>query len=168
MSNLNSMKIENAEMKKQLQSTEYALKDVTSEMKVMKRQCDQAKRDIISLQRLCESAQYDSASFEEAVEDTLEENLELSKALVSVRKELSTIKDATSIIVDLKKMNFSFETKDGKRYSPTIRKLYYTLLADQIPPPKKIYSTIKAVLKCFFPSLDAENLKMPLCWVYEG
>ena len=65
-------------------------------------------------------------------------------------------------------MNFTFLTTSGsRRYSPSIRKLYYTLLADQIPPAK-IASTIKCVLKCFLPRLDVNQLLLPkeICACY--
>ena len=52
MSDLSFVKTEYAEMKKQLQCIQYALEDVTSEMKAMK------KQEAIYLQRLCESAGY--------------------------------------------------------------------------------------------------------------
>ena len=57
--------------------------------------------------------------------------------------------------------NFPFQTKYGKRYSPTVRKLYYTLLVSEIPA-SKITSIIKAVIKSFNPSVDVEHLRLPL------
>ena len=57
--------------------------------------------------------------------------------------------DAVSIAVD-SDSNFIIEKKTGGwQYSTGIRKLYYTLLADQVPPAK-IHSIIKSTLKCFF------------------
>ena len=85
----------------------------------------------------------------------------MSRELASVQKELSMITDATAIFYDIKAMCFSFETKhNGKQYSPAIRKLYYALLVDQIPPAT-IQTTIKSVLKCFLPGLDVDNLQVP-------
>ena len=46
------------------------------------------------------------------------------------------------------------------KYSPEIRKLYYSLLADQVPV-SKITDIIKTVLKCFNPSLNVEDLRLP-------
>ena len=45
-------------------------------------------------------------------------------------------------------------------YTHAIRQLYYSLLANQIPPGK-IQSTIKDILKCFVPSLNIEHLQLP-------
>ena len=102
----------------------------------------------------------DSLSLEEEIAIIKEKNVELS-ALVSVQNELSTVvTDAFSITVD-NNFNFVIETKTGgTQYSVSIRSLYYTLLADQVPPAK-ISTIIKSVLKSFFPSLSVEKLALP-------
>ena len=46
------------------------------------------------------------------------------------------------------------------RYSSEIRKLYYSLLADQIPV-SKIAVIIRKVLKCFNPDKNVEDLRLP-------
>ena len=52
-------------------------------------------------------------------------------------------------------------TKSGrKQYLPAVRRLYYSLLADQIPP-SKICTTVKMVLKCFLPNLNIDDLQLP-------
>ena len=58
-------------------------------------------------------------------------------------------------------MKFCFGTKDGGRvYATAVRKLYYKLLSDQLPPTK--FSTIiKSVVKSFLPLLDVDKLKLP-------
>ena len=46
-------------------------------------------------------------------------------------------------------MTFTFQTTTGAtKYSPAIRKLYYTLLANQTPPARIVH-IIKAVLVFF-------------------
>ena len=50
------------------------------------------------------------------------------------------------------------QLENGKQFTPAIRALYYQLLADQVPL-SKIKTTIKAVIKCFFPSADVSNLR---------
>lgn len=45
-------------------------------------------------------------------------------------------------------LNFLSTCKTGTRYSPKVRKLYYKLLADQVPA-SKIADIIRSVLKCF-------------------
>ena len=47
-----------------------------------------------------------------------------------------------------------------QKYSPEIRKLYYSLLVDQVPV-SKIAEIIRTVLKCFNPSMNVEELKLP-------
>ena len=60
----------------------------------------------------------DCMVLEESIEDIQEENIQLSKALALVQREISTMDE------------FCFKTKsNGKTYSPAIRKLYYALLA---------------------------------------
>ena len=54
----------------------------------------------------------------------------------------------------------NLETKEGKRYSPIIRTLYYSLLASQVPPGK-ISKIIRDVLVAFFPDVDASKVKLP-------
>ena len=66
------------------------------------------------------------------------------------------------ITIDALSKEVSFQTKLGKKvYSPAIRKLYYTMLTDQIPPAK-ISSIIKSVLKCFLPSVNVNVINLPM------
>ena len=150
-----AMKLQLEDTKKELYSTKSALGDVINEAKCHKKQMLQRKT--------CEVEEFiaDSLSLEEELTVIKEKNIELSKALVSVQKELSAVTtDAISITVDTDS-NFIIETKTGgTQYSPSIRSLYYTLLADQVPPAK-ISNIIKSVLKCFFPSLSIEELALP-------
>lgn len=46
------------------------------------------------------------------------------------------------------------------KYSPEIRKLYYSLLANQVPV-SKIANIIQTVLKCFIPDENVEELRLP-------
>ena len=46
------------------------------------------------------------------------------------------------------------------KYSHEIRKLYYSLLADQVPI-SKISDIVRAVLKRFNPSMNVEELRLP-------
>ena len=78
-----------------------------------------------------------------------------------MQSELALVDDVSVIILHEEEDNFVLQTKSGgRKYSPAVRKLYYTLLAEQIPP-SKIASTIRAVLKCFFPNLDVQHIKLP-------
>ena len=47
-----------------------------------------------------------------------------------------------------------------RKYSPEIRKLYYSLLADQVPV-SKITHIVKSVLRCFNPGTNVDELKLP-------
>ena len=150
-----AMKLQLEDTKKELNTTQNALGDVINEIK---------RNNVQMLQKTtCEMEGYvaDTLSLEEEVASVKSKNMELSKALASAQKELSTIiTDADSVNFD-SDYNFVIETKTGgKQYSTGIRRLYYTLLADQVPPAK-ICNIIKSILKCFFPSLDVEKLALP-------
>ena len=47
-----------------------------------------------------------------------------------------------------------------RKYIPEIRKLYYNLLAEQVPV-SKITDIIRHVLKCFNPTENVEDLQLP-------
>ena len=51
---------------------------------------------------------------------------------------------------------FTIETKEGRKYSPTIRKLYYNLLAKEVPASR--VNDIKTIVKCLIPSVSIANL----------
>ena len=160
MATVIALRTENAETMEELQCARYALRDVTNEVKATKKHCAKVEKEALSLEA-CKSAHNDYMILEESVEDTLVEKLKLSNELALVQRELSAIKDATTITFDCKELNFSFETKsDGKKYLPAICKLYYSFLAQQIPP-SKISTIIKSVLKCFLTGLDVTNLQLP-------
>ena len=49
----------------------HALRDVTNEMNVIKKQCIRAEKVVSSLEKACKSAHSDCVNFEELVENTL-------------------------------------------------------------------------------------------------
>ena len=51
-------------------------------------------------------------------------------------------------------------TKEGRVYTPIIRKLYYNLLSMQIPATRAA-EIVKAVLKSFLPNCDVDSIKLP-------
>ena len=143
--------------KQQLNDTEQVLKETVREVKVVTKQFDAAKKQLVSCKKSYEAAVNEIASLNEAYYDM---EVELSEALASVEKELLTITEASTIFMD-KNGSFCFMTKSGrKQYLPAVRRLYYSLLADQIPP-SKIRTTIKMVLKCFLPNLNVDDLQLP-------
>lgn len=48
-------------------------------------------------------------------------------------------------------------TKNGQSYAPEIRKLYYSLLADET----KVANIVRTVLRTFYPDVDVEKLPLP-------
>ena len=55
---------------------------------------------------------------------------------------------------------FLFQTKTGSVYSAALRKLYYKLLADGMPPGK-IETNIKTILSHFLTNLDEKKISLP-------
>lgn len=145
--------------KKELNSTQHALGDTINEGK--HNNLHVAQKKTCEMEEFCKHAMADTLCLDEEIAAIKAENIELSKTHSAVQNELSTfITDTISITVD-SNSNFIIETKTGgKQYSTGIRKLYYTLLADQVPPAK-ISNIIKSVFKCFFPSLNIEKLALP-------
>ena len=48
----------------------------------------------------------------------------------------------------------------GQQYTSTIRKLYYSLLAERVPPGK-IRDIVKSVLEIMVPSIEVDDLQLP-------
>ena len=138
-----AMKEESEKKKRELSCTCQALRDIQNEVKVLNHQYNIDEKKVDKLKRAHDAAVNDFEILEESAVATEEENYQLSSALQCLQQELSTIADGSSITIDALSKEVSFQTKLGKKvYSPAIRKLYYTMLTDQIPPAK-ISSIIK-------------------------
>jgi len=154
------------EMKKQVEiaSTELtasrrALSDVTNQLQKAIKQQDTARKQASKIQEKLEAAYLDSVYYEDEMQAKNDDLTDLIKSLKSEMKSFSVA--GSAVVSDGDDAKFCFETKDGGRvYTTAVRKLYYKLLADQLPP-SKISSTIRAVLKSFLPSLDVDELKLP-------
>jgi hypothetical protein len=102
----------------------------------------------------------------EVEDDLFRKNSELTETISSLQKEVLKPQFEIVSVKCEKDENgrlggFTFHTKDGKKnYSDAVRQLYYTLLADQVPPAK-FSSIIKSVLKCFLPTLNTDELELP-------
>ena len=160
-SDLSSMKQELEKTKKELNSTRRALNDITNELAVSKEQHHHSTQQVLKWKRSYESIKSDGILMENELEQYANQNAELFSAFSSAERELATLFDAKTLKIDEKTMMFTFQTTTGAtKYSPAVRKLYYTLLANQTPPAK-IANIIKAVLKCFLPNLDTAKLILP-------
>jgi hypothetical protein len=138
--------------KNQLQATQNILRDVTNQKIILKKQCDAAGRNLKALTK--KSAKIHSALTKE-LEHIMQENCDLSEAVSALENELSVESE-----LPLHDGDFTFKTKDGRRYSPAIRKLYYTLLSEEVST-SKISSIIKNVVSVFNPSIGLDDLKLP-------
>ena len=130
-----------SEMRKEIDKTKTELTKVAIEKKGFERAAS-------SLQSQLHQA---NKNWEEAIDDLLHQEDDF---IAPTESDISLCSENTDDCV------VSFQTKDKRQYSEEVRKLYYTLLADQIPPAK-VSRTIKAVLKCFVPSADTTTLRLP-------
>ena len=136
---MSQMKGDFKKTKEDLVHTRAALRDVTNVKTVLEKDQVCMKKKLHKANDECESTLSDLLCFED---DLLVKNSKLSEVVTSLGKDLAMDKKV------------SVQVKCGKKmYSDTIRQLYYSLLADQIPPAK-IDRTIRSVLKTFLPSLN--------------
>ena len=143
---MKQLKFEFERTKEDLILTRNGLSDMKAEKIALERERGSLQKKLCKAQDACESTLTDLLYLED---DLLEKNSELLEIITSLEKETATCNELI------------FETKCGRKlYSNQIRQLYYSLLADQVPP-SKIPTTIKSVLKCFFPSLDTDNIALP-------
>lgn len=130
----------------QLQTAKLALRDINQSLK---KKCEFDKQKFDKLK--CKNAFLEA----ECVKLQLE-NLNL----VDERSDAESGDDNFSITIgdECEAGELGLQSIIGhQRYSPEIRKLYYSLLADQVPV-SKIANIIQSVLKCFNPSM---NLSLP-------
>lgn len=131
----------------QLRAANCTLRDITNENQHLKRKCEISKVKVGKLKEKNEWLETECVQLEI-------ENLDLQSEEESCDSDSSF--QATSTDVES-----TFQNIVGHRkYSPEIRKLYYSLLADQIPV-SKIADIIRTVLKCFNPSMNVEELSLP-------
>lgn len=129
-------KFENTES--QLRSTKSTLRDITNENTVLTQRF-KAARNIISLLKR------KNASFEE---ECINFEVDL----------LSETTDSANSDQDDSVMEPTLQSIIGnsRKYAPEIRKLYYNLLANQVPI-SKISDIIRDVLRCFYPTENVDN-----------
>ena len=136
---------------KQLSAARKALQDVTNEKSDLQKKNKAARTKTSKLRLEYAELEDDFASLEEG-------NVELSSIISDLQTEVECIAD--DLCEDRSSGDFSFQTKNGRRYSPAIRKLYYTLLSQQLPSGK-IADIVRSVIKCFFPDVDVNKLLLP-------
>ena len=128
--------------KSQLRSTKSALRDVTNQNTVLNQRLKSAREKISQLK--CKNASLE------------EECMNLQVDL------LSDTTDSTDSDADDSAIEPTLQSIVGncRKYTSEIRKLYYNLLAEQVPV-SKITDIIRHVLKCFNPTENVEDLQLP-------
>lgn len=147
---LSAMRKEVEIANQELSETKYTLDNITHRLQVVQKQRDCAHHQVKKSKKRLDATEADFVHYEQ---ELLEENEELHKLIGSLRNQTEL----------LSKTEVSLQTKEkgiGNMYTPAVRELCYSLLADQMPPAK-VATTIQAVLKCFIPSLDLRTIKLP-------
>jgi uncharacterized coiled-coil protein SlyX len=120
--------------------TKCALQDITNKLEDMKAKYENKLKKVY---KKIDSLQNDM--------DVAERNIEKLSTLHQ-RQEGSESSDHVD-----KHGNDVYITKNNCQYTPGIRKLYYTLLVNGMPP-SKISQNIKTVLQHFLPNMDTDQL----------
>ena len=97
------------------------------------------------------------------MQDELDNDKNIDESFESPALSNNVCEPVTDTLTDTSAYNkneFTFKTKEGRRYSPSIRRLYYAMLANQVPA-SNIASIIKAIVKCFNPCVDIDSLELP-------
>lgn len=124
--------------KGQLRSTKTALRDITNQNSILVQRLKSSREKISQLK-------YDNTLLKE-------ENTNLQVDLL----------DLTDSNSDNSQTEPTLQATVGssKKYTPEIRKLYYNLLADQVPV-SKINDIIRHILRCFNPTENIDELQLP-------
>ena len=138
------------ESRKELRSTQSTLKEATNKAQVFKTQRDSTRNKVRYYKGVQNVLLEDLAEIEKEYSDLSEEMAALEQELESTASKLA----------ECPQEGFTTETKCGRRYSPAIRKLYYTLLAKAVPT-SEITEIVKQVVKSFNPSIHVQKIKLP-------
>ena len=162
-----NLKKELAKTKKKLSITNNVLEDKTNKLKSAELKCATAVANCTKVSKF--HAKYASVVNEnlritEELEDHLQDllNPDITEDFFTACEELSNIKDSDSVTLannSIPRLRFKIRC-NGTKYTPAIRKLYYSLLSEQIPPGK-IATIIKTILKSFIPDLNTYELALP-------
>ena len=173
------MNIEVTELKGKLEESHHKMQSAHDALRAVTNEKSSLQSEKLIAERKAMKYREDNDMMQKDCEKLIEENLDLSATILDVRDELSKhdneipYDDCQATSNDCEFMaslpphnhscnasSFTIQTKQGRRYSPSIRKLYYTLLADEVPA-SSISNNVKSVVKCFNPGVDVESLVLP-------
>ena len=148
---LEDMKNEVSELKGKLEASHHGIKCAHDALCAATREKILLQSKNVIAEKKVIKFKEDNHMLQKDCEKLIEENLDLSSTILDVCDELSEHYDDRENSFDNCQMisndrafmaehnhssdasNFTIETKHGRRYSPSIRKLYYSLLADGVP-----------------------------------
>ena len=132
----------------QLLSARKALQDVTNDKGKLERKYVAAKRKATKFEDL----RYEYSLLEDA-------NADFQDVIAELQRELSSVPNKYECL-STSSQDFCVQTKLGKRYSPAIRKLYYSMLSEEVPSAK-IANIIKTVVRSMFPGIGVDKIQLP-------
>ena len=158
-----NLKEELANTKKKLKIASNALEDTTNKLRNAETKCAKSSNKILRLHKKYASVVNENLKMTEELENQFQDlqNPDISEELFEACEELSKIKDSDPVTITNDSIPcLSFKTRSGTKYTPAVRKLYYSLLSEQIPPGK-IATIIQTILKSFFPDVSTDKLALP-------
>ena len=149
---LENMNIEVTELKGKLEESHHKMQSAHDALRAVTNEKSSLQSEKLIAERKAMKYREDNDMMQKDCKKLIEENLDLSATILDVRDELSKhdneipYDDCQATSNDCEFMaslpphnhscnasSFTIQTKQGRRYSPSIRKLYYTLLADEVP-----------------------------------
>lgn len=157
-------------------STHTALKKCSQEMEKLNEECVELRKKLASsrsklrtvsknfreenqlLRQKCERAEVKVLKLKDKTEKLKEECIQLEIENLNLIEEEEELYSSADTSTDRES---TFQDIIGHRtYSPEIRMLYYSLLENQVPV-SKVTDIIRSVLRCFNPSMNVEELRLP-------
>lgn len=132
----------------QLESTKLALCNMINENQCLKSKCEFTKLKIDNLKDKNKLLESECAQLQMDNLDLLSDNEDNESCYTDTSYQSDGVDSNLQDIVG------------HHMYSHEIRKLYYSLLANQVPA-SKIADIIQTVLKCFNPDKNVEELRLP-------
>ena len=139
----------------ELHHVKQALAEASNEVISSKKQYAIALRKLDKLKKSHDSTVRDFMASEMTIERLEGENVELKQVLSKFQGSMKCLESGP-----IARCKQAIVTKEGQKYAPVIGKLYYNLLSNQIPASRAA-EIIKAVLKCFLPECDVDNIQLP-------
>ena len=134
------------------------------EIEEMKREIKQTKSQLAKSESTLQQLVVDKTRLERCQNRLVKKVHDADKRFEATLSDLLHLDDLSEehdpVVCDPEEVLLTKTKLQGNVYRDELRDLYYSLLAEQMPPAK-VSHIIKSVLECFVPSLDVECLQLP-------